>query len=69
MTGVPDTTTDEARPWYPTGRCSQFGCSALSLPLHEEKEEKVVMRGKEGRNKKEGMCTGVLWPIVQDREK
>ena len=19
--GVPDTTTDEARPWYPTGRC------------------------------------------------
>ena len=21
MTGVPDTKTDEAHPWYPTGRC------------------------------------------------
>ena len=24
-TSVPDTTTEEARPWYPTGRCSLQG--------------------------------------------
>ena len=31
-TGVPLTTTDDARPWYPTGRWSQLGMSALSGP-------------------------------------
>lgn len=31
---VPLSTTDEALPWYPTGRWSQFGCNALSGPLN-----------------------------------
>ena len=31
-TSVPLTTTEDARPWYPTGRCSQFGMSAFSGP-------------------------------------
>src|SRR4029077_8684578 len=31
---VPETTTVDARPLYPIGICSQFGCSALSLPPH-----------------------------------
>ena len=26
-TGVPETTTVPARPWYPIGRCRQFGSS------------------------------------------
>ena len=26
---VPDITIDEARPWYPTGICSQFGNNAF----------------------------------------
>ena len=32
-TGVPETTIDEDRPWYPTGKYFQLGISAFSLPL------------------------------------
>ena len=30
-TGVPEITTEEARPWYPTGRYFQLGIRAFSL--------------------------------------
>ena len=32
VTGVPDTTTDDARPLYPMGMCNQFGGNAFSAP-------------------------------------
>jgi hypothetical protein len=32
-TGVPETTIDDERPWYPTGKYFQLGMRALSLPL------------------------------------
>lgn len=32
LTSVPETTMEEARPWYATGRWSQLGCKGLSLP-------------------------------------
>ena len=31
---VPEITTEEALPWYPTGRCNQLGYKALSGPLN-----------------------------------
>ena len=31
-TGMSEGIIDELLPWYPTGKCNQFGIKALSLP-------------------------------------
>jgi hypothetical protein len=41
-TGVPETTIDDERPWYPTGKYFQLGMRALSLPLKLYIIKKVI---------------------------